>query len=155
MVWRCKFYKEYNSSGTSGTHNLFIKIVCSPQKSRETIPLKWIATGILDFLLNLVWWISNSTWLSWCVRDPVGPEQVGEGEEAPQGGEGAWTQGSPPRQNCCSRQVTQHTDLITSQGFRADFVLNGSSLKPENGNGSLYSAFFLTSVSDPDPHGSA
>ena len=31
--------KRRNTSGTSGTHDLFIKIIFSPSKSRDTIPL--------------------------------------------------------------------------------------------------------------------
>ena len=34
-----KILKKETSSGTSGTHDLFIKVICSHSKSRETIPL--------------------------------------------------------------------------------------------------------------------
>ena len=41
---KTKILKKQTISGTSGTHDLFIKIICSYSKSRETIPLKQTST---------------------------------------------------------------------------------------------------------------
>ena len=46
--------KKKTSSGISGTHALYIKIICSHQKSRETIPLSNQIVKINDYLpINL------------------------------------------------------------------------------------------------------